>query len=180
MVVNRYVKSLYDVSIESNQESVFLKQIELLQKFLKDIPETDKFLKGHELLTYKGNAFIQNLIKELSLSVEIGNFLKLILKNKRFSLLPEICEKYLYYVGKRHGKKTFYVTYSKEFTSEDEKILVQNLGKVFKCDIKLVTRKDERLIDGLQIRHRSKVLDYSMKSKLLRLGNAMKGDDNEH
>ena len=40
----------------------------------------------------------------------------------------------------------------------------------------VLPKKDDSLIDGLQIRYGSKVLDYSIRSKLERLKKSMKGE----
>ncbi len=179
-VVGRYVKSLYDVSRKNNLEEEYVKQIEAVKQFVGKIPDRAKILKRLTLLSYREIAFVENMIKELSLVAEIGNFLKLLLKNRRFNLLPEICKAYISFVDAKRGKKVFCVKYAKQFSDEDKIKLQKELSEIFSGDIECIASKDESLIDGIQIRYRSKVLDYSMKSKLLRLEDAIKGDRNEY
>ncbi|MBE6447146.1 MAG: ATP synthase F1 subunit delta [Alphaproteobacteria bacterium] len=179
-VINRYVKSLHGVSLQNNKENEYLKQIVSVDDFIKKIPNNEKVLKRLTLLAYREVSFIENMIGELKLSKEVGNFLKLLLKNKRFGLISDVCKSYISFVESRHGKKTFYITYAKHFSNEDENKLKQELGTIFQCDVECIARKDSSLIDGIQIRYRSKVLDYSLKSKLVRLESAIKGDNYEH
>ena len=176
-VVDRYVRALYDVSVDAKQESQFLDQIEAVYKFIGEMQDAEKALKRFSLLTEEGYAFVSYLSEKLNLLSEIENFLKLILKNKRFSKFLLICKTYISFVDKKlHDKKVFYVTHAGNFSDKDQKKLIEEIKDLFGGEIECKTKKDESLIDGLQIRYRSKILDYSMKSKLNRLDRAMRGD----
>ena len=97
--------------------------------------------------------------------------------NKRFSLLSEISKSYSDYLKDIEGTKTVFVTYAKEFSEKDKVDLLDNLKEVFECDnVECVLRKDATLIDGIQIQYNSKMLDYSVKSKLARLHKAIRRD----
>ena len=129
-VVGRYVKSLYDVSRKNNLEEEYVKQIEAVKQFVGKIPDQAKILKRLTLLSYREIAFVENMIKELSLVAEIGNFLKLLLKNRRFNLLPEICKAYISFVDAKRGKKVFCVKYAKQFSDEDKIKLQKELANL--------------------------------------------------
>ncbi len=179
-VVHRYVKSLYEVSVMMNCEKNFLEQIKNIGNFINKLEDSEKILKRLSLLSKNGFDFVQEMINELSLSKEIGNFLKLLLKNKRFELLPEICIAYENFIDSIHGKKTFYITYAKNFDKKMKKDLEEKLKSIFTGDLEFIFNADNALIDGFKIQYHSKVLDYSMKSKLVRLGNAIRGDIYEY
>ena len=115
------------------------------------------------------------LKNELKLSKEVGNFLALLLKNKRLSLIAEICSAYLLFIDRTSGKKVFLVTHATDFSRTDKKQLGDNLYKVFGGKIEFVSRKDPSLIDGIKIQFHSKILDYSMKSRLTRLRHVIQG-----
>ena len=73
-------------------------------------------------------------------------------------------------------KRIFYVTYAKDFSEKTRNELAQRLRELVGGTVEFVTRRDESLIDGLQIRYGSKILDYSAKSKLNRLKRSMCGE----
>ena len=124
----------------------------------------------------EGEIFVNTLISELELFKEIGNFLKLILYNKRFTMILDFCEAFEKLYKKMNDSNVFYITYAKEFTEKNRSELTQYLQELVDGNIEFIVRKDESLIGGLQIRYGAKLLDYSVKSKLDRLKKALKGE----
>ncbi|MDR0968857.1 MAG: ATP synthase F1 subunit delta [Holosporaceae bacterium] len=175
-IVERYAKSLYEVAVSTGIEGAVLKQITSVRDCVSAVDNREKFLKKISLVPELGENFISQLKDDLKLLPEVGNFLALLLKNKRLPLIIEICDGYLAFVDKIEEKKTFYVSYATKFTKTDEKKLIASLSKVFDGDIKCVAKKDPSLIGGAKVRFRSKILDYSVKSKLERLHRAIRGD----
>jgi ATP synthase F1 delta subunit len=122
---------------------------------------------------------VNRLKKELKLSPEVSAFLDLLRKNKRLTMIIEMCNAYISLADKENSKEIILVTYAKKFPKNDEKKLLQSieaLGRQMLC----VTRKDPALIAGVKIQYRSKILDYSIKSKLDRLCNAITGNVHEN
>lgn len=174
VVINRYVKALFEVSV--GREADFLKQIRAIRVAIKSLKESKKLLKRLSLIIKDGEIFIDTLVSELELFDEVGNFLKLILYNKRFNMILAFCDAYEKLCNQMNNKKIFYVTYAREFSEKSKAELLQHLQELVKGDIEFVVRKDPSLIGGLQVRYGSKVLDYSVKSKLDRLKKSLKGD----
>ncbi|MDR2158285.1 MAG: ATP synthase F1 subunit delta [Holosporaceae bacterium] len=179
-VVNRYIKSLYEVSMSLGIEKIVLTQMKSIKDYVAVIDNYEKYLKKFSLMTKSGENFISMLKDELNLSKEVGNFLDLLLKNHRLSLLMEICDAYLSFVDKIKGKKIFYITYAKGFSKSDEKRLAGDLRAVFGGEIECVSVQDPLLVGGIKIQFRSKILDYSVKSRLARLSSAIRGDNYEN
>lgn len=172
-VVSRYVKALYEVS--AGRESEFLRQLQAVRNAIESLDNREKLFKRFSLLPKDGDALVRTLIQELELLPEIGNFLKLVLSNKRFSAILEICEVYEKFYDHMTGKKIFHVTYANNFSEQSKSELSKHMQELFGENIEFVVHQDTSLIDGLQIRYGSKILDYSMKSKLERLKKSIKG-----
>lgn len=173
-VINRYVKALYEVS--AGQESEFLEQVRAVRKAIESLKNREGLFKRFSLLPKDGEEFINTLVSELELLSEVGNFLKLVLCNKRFSEILDICLAYEKFFDKMNGKKIFHVVYAKSFSKQTKAELSKHLQKLFGGKVDFVARQDASLIDGFQVRYGSKILDYSMKSKLSRLKKSMKGE----
>lgn len=178
-VINRYVKSLYEISISRGTEKVVYKQLELIKNYILAMGEYEKFLKKIFLLTEQGKAFISQLKNALKLSGEIDNFLNLLLKNKRLPLIIKICDNYFSFVDNIRGKKKFYITYAGDFSKSNERHLKDDLYNVYGGEIECICNQDSSLIGGIKVRFRSKILDYSVKSRLAQLHCAIRGDNCE-
>ncbi len=173
-MVVKYVKALYEVSI--GRELEFLEQVRAVRKAMESLKNRESLFKRFSLLPKEGGTFVDTLISELELLQEVGNFLKVVLNNKRFSEILDICSAYEKFFDQMNGKKIFYITYAKSFPKQTKAELSKHLQELFDGKVDFVARKDASLIDGFQIRYGSKILDYSMKSKLNRLKKSMKGE----
>ena len=173
-VVNRYVKALYEVA--ADREAEFLLQIKSVREAIESLEGREKMLKRFSLLIKDGEVFVDTLVSELELLPEVSNFLKVVLSNKRFSIILDICAAYEKFCDRMSEKKIFYVSYAKDFSEKTRNELAQRLRELVGGTVEFVTRRDESLIDGLQIRYGSKILDYSAKSKLNRLKRSMCGE----
>jgi F-type H+-transporting ATPase subunit delta len=175
-IVNRYVKALYEVAVSLKIEKQISDELRVLKDCVLIIDEYEKYLKKFSLMAEYAKKFIIVLKEELDLSKQTENFLMLLMKNNRLSLLVEICNEYLSFVDKKQGKKVFFVTYAADFSKTDEQRLINKLSTVFDGNIECVSKKDPSLIGGMKIQFRSKILDYSVKSELARLHRTIKGD----
>ncbi len=173
-VINRYVEALYEVG--TDRETEFLQQIKAVREAIESLDSREKILKRFSLLVNEGETFVNTLISELELLPEIGNFLKLILSNKRFSIILDICAAYEKFCDQMKDKRIFYVTYANDFSEKTRNELAQHLRELVGGTIEFVVRQDKSLIGGLQIRYGSKILDYSVKSKLNRLKRSICGE----
>ncbi|MDR0677576.1 MAG: ATP synthase F1 subunit delta [Holosporaceae bacterium] len=179
-LVNRYLKSLYKVTVSSGKEVTIVKEMDSIKKYIFAIDNYDKYLQKASLISKIGEEFIFHLKKCLKLSKQTENFLKLLHKNKRLSRIAEICDEFSGFLEKMEGKKTFYIDYAKSFSAVEKKKLQKNLQEVFGGEINCLYSCNPSLIGGITIRFHSKILDYSLKSKLLRLHSAIKGDNYEN
>jgi F-type H+-transporting ATPase subunit delta len=179
-VVNRYVRSLHEVSVSCGTEKVVQQQLQLIKDYILAMDGYEKILSKVFLLTESGKAFIAQLKDDLKLSEEVSNFLHLLLKNKRLPLIIEMCDGYFSFIDSVRGKKKFYITYAGDFSKSDEKHLKEDLHSVYGGEIECICDEDPSLIGGIKVRFRSKILDYSVKSRLAQLRCAIRGDNCEN
>ncbi|MDR2646143.1 MAG: ATP synthase F1 subunit delta [Holosporaceae bacterium] len=179
-IANKYAKSLYDVSVSIGIEKGIADQLKILKDFILSMANYEKNLKKYSLISQYGEVFISQIKDELKLSKEVGNFLTLLLKNKRLPLIVEMCDAYFSLVSAVKGRKVFFITHATDFLSSDKKHLTDALHKIFGGKIEYVSRRDPSLIGGIKIQFRSKILDYSVKSKLTRLQSAIRGSSYEN
>jgi F-type H+-transporting ATPase subunit delta len=137
-------------------------------------------LKKKILILEQGEVFISQLKNDLQLSEEIHNFLSLLLKNKRLALIIKICDCYFKFVDNICGKRKFYITYARSFSKSDEKQLCKDLRNVCEGEIEFISNRDPSLIGGIKVQFCSKILDYSIKSRLAQLRSAIEGDNCEN
>lgn len=179
-LIDRYVRSLYEVGKATKNERRIAKELLLIKNTIIEMDSYKKLLKRVSFLSEEGSKFADFLKTNLKLSAEVSNFLNLLLHNNRFGMIIEICDAYAVYLDKLDGKKLLYLTLAKEQTKTSINELLNNLKTVFGDKIECVTRIDPAIKDGFKLQYQSKVLDYSLKSKLRRLRTAIRRDSYEN
>ncbi|MDR2067979.1 MAG: ATP synthase F1 subunit delta [Holosporaceae bacterium] len=179
-IVNRYARSLYEVSISIKMEADVLRQMQSVKKYVLAVENYKKALKKDSLLRECGLEFVSKLKKELKPSPEVSAFLDLLHKNKRLTMIVEICDAYISLADKENSRATILVTYAKKFPKTEEKKLVDNMREILGRRVLCITQRDQTLVDGIKIQYRSKILDYSIKSRLDHLCNAITGSTHEN
>jgi F-type H+-transporting ATPase subunit delta len=176
---SRYVRSLHAAAIDVKLELLILEQLRAIKKMVMSIDNYKKFLKKLMLLKSFGARYVEYLKNTLGLCDILGNFLELLLFNGRINMLVEICDAYEALVNKIADRKQILLTFARETPISEQSKLRNDLVGVFGENVECRVHIDPSIIDGFKVRHRSKILDYSIKSKIRRLQNAIEREDDE-
>jgi F-type H+-transporting ATPase subunit delta len=106
---------------------------------------------------------------QITLGVQLKNFIALIVLNKRLVVLPEIAEVYQRLVARRESITRVEATAAYALSEEQLDTLRQALELRFDSSIKLNVTEDSSLIGGVILRSGNWVMDGSIKGKLSRL-----------
>jgi F-type H+-transporting ATPase subunit delta len=132
------------------------------------------------LLPQEGERFIEFLKTNLKLSAHVVNFLDLLLHNERFGMIIDICDAYFSLLAKMSGKKFFLLTFAKKVPESIIEDFSLSLVDIFGGEVECIVNEDPSLIDGVKLQYRSRVLDYSLKSRLRRLHGAIRRENYEN
>ena len=176
VLASKYAKALYAVAEGKGKVPEFLEEVKAVSKSLRSMQDGEKLFKRFSLMPKDGEQLISTLTDDLGLRGEVKNFLRLILWNHRFSEILDICKSFEDLCDEVKGR-VFHVTFAKDFSEEKKQELRDSLKKAdeVSLNVKIVEDQDDSLIGGFQVRHKSKLMDYSVKSKLFRLRAALKG-----
>ena len=103
----------------------------------------------------------------------LGNFLKLVIKNKRFQLLDEIENLYDNYLMQKRNTLAAEVISSHKLSKSERYIVQEYLQKNFSKSVSLKYRTKKTLIGGLVIRSNEWTLDLTIEGKLRHLTKAL-------
>lgn len=180
VVVSRYVESLYGASVKSDAVKEVAEQISSIKATMTIIPNYRKFLKRMSFFPKDGLEFVEFLKKNLNLRAEVSNFLDLLLVNDRFYMIVDMCDAFSDYLDKISGKKRVYLTLAKNQEESTLRNLVNKIRESFGEETECITRLNPALKGGFTLQYQSKVLDYSLASKLRRLKSAIRREGYEN
>ncbi|MGL5440430.1 MAG: ATP synthase F1 subunit delta [Filifactoraceae bacterium] len=98
LVQERYARSLFDVAVETKCQEQIMEQLNFIYKIIQDKPEFLKLLSAKTMGKHEIKEVISSVF-EGKLSEFIINMMKIMVDNKRISLISKVCESYksIYY-----------------------------------------------------------------------------------
>jgi F-type H+-transporting ATPase subunit delta len=108
-----------------------------------------------------------------ALDAKIRNFFDELLRNRRFSLLPEVAAMFAAMRNEVENITDVQVTSAVELSDAQRKRLADALKKRFKKDVRLSCDIDAALIGGAVIRSGDLVIDGSLRARLAALSSAI-------
>lgn len=108
-----------------------------------------------------------------SMSVELGNLVRLLAENSRLAALPEIA---LLYEERRvaaQGVRQVLVRSAFPVDADQEQMLAKALARRLGAQVELTVEQDPDLIGGVEIHAGDLVIDDSVRGKLKQLSNAL-------
>ncbi|HIP52406.1 MAG TPA: F0F1 ATP synthase subunit delta [Chromatiales bacterium] len=166
-VARPYAEAVFQRARETGNLENWSEMLELLKLIVTDSQMT-ALVSSPELSREELTQIILDVAGD-RLDREGRNLLRLLIENKRLSVVPEI--RALYETLKDESEGAIHVEVSSPFelTSEQEKTLASALQERLGREVNIATRTDPSLIGGLLIRAGDLVIDGSVQGHLRRL-----------
>jgi F-type H+-transporting ATPase subunit delta len=167
-VVYRYAEALYEVAEEAGALPEIDSDVAGISKIMSEPAIKDFCLRASSSAESR-KLFLQTAVLPFISSDLMKNFIDTVRENNREALLPYLPEVY-HEICNEHKK---IITVTAEFASEpNEKVLAvleKKLKKRLNCDIELVVRVNESLIQGFRVIWKNRLLDRSAAGQLRQL-----------
>lgn len=175
LISKTYGDALFDIAVESKKTDVFFEEVKGLKKVLEENPELLKFLRHPDIELSEKVAAVENIFKG-RLSDEIVGLLRIVVTKGRSSELMSILD---YFIAKTKEFKKIgvaSVTSASEISDEQKKKIVEKLlSSTSYKEFEMNYSVDPELIGGIVIRIGDRVVDGSVRSKLLNLKRELSG-----
>ena len=179
-VSRRYAKALFDITKENSLEQIMFKEVNnileiiISEKRFKKLLESPVLTSKEQKLMIEG-VFSVNDKKKIIVSEEMFKFFKVIASNRRLNILKNVLYSFSNLVKSMNQEVNVKVTSALPL---NENILLQIKG-IFsnktKKQINIVSYVDKSIIGGIILQIGSNLIDASIKSKILKINNVIKG-----
>lgn len=169
--VKLYSTSLFSYSIDNK----------ILDNVAKDCANLANLFAQNSALLKNASAPIYSEIKQqeilgvaisaLNCAKETVNFIFLLARNKRLSLLDKIIAHFILLYKNHLGKKLIEVTSSYAMSEKEIQELQKKLEQIYSAEIELTLKQDPEILGGLIIKQNNQMLDASLKTKFENLTN---------
>lgn len=166
-----YARAAFDIAEKNNEQQKWSEMFELMATVAYD--PTMRAVLDSPRLSQQQSAELFIAVCEQYINERAKNFIKLLAKNDRITLLPEIAALFQHYLAEAEGTVDAEVIAASEVSEiQLEKIaasLKQRLGK----EVRVSSRIDDSLIGGAIIRAGDLVIDGSIRGRVNKLSNAL-------
>ncbi len=179
-VSRRYGKALFEIARENSLEQNMANDIARLLEILESNNLFKKLFNSPLLSSKKQEALVDNIFsttdrKKIKVNKNIFVFLKVLALNRRLKILKSSL--YAFQSMVKEMKQEINVSVTTATPLDDE--VINNIKKVLsdstKKKINLVGVIDKKIIGGIILRVGSFLIDTSIRSKILKINNAIKG-----
>ncbi|WP_259430982.1 F0F1 ATP synthase subunit delta [Coxiella burnetii] len=175
-----YAKAAFADGQKANQLEAWLAVFTAFSKIIKN-KEVARQIINPKFSDKEIKTLLFDLIQTIEpestkqLKDKIDHFLQLLIDEKRLMILPDIALVYQQLLNKYQDIIEASVTYVFPLNDEHRQQIKKQLEKRFNAEVKLKMIKDESLLGGVIIRAGNWVMDGSIKGKLTRLAENLKG-----
>jgi F-type H+-transporting ATPase subunit delta len=164
-VARSYAEGVFDLARKHNLHKEFTAGFQALSVVLGE-PSVRTFLVSPKLdvKTKKTvlRAALANRVHPLFL-----NFLQVVIDKRRQGILADISEQYFGLLDAAQGRMHVQVTVAREASPELQKDISARLSEIFGKTVLPHIQVDRRILGGIIVRHQDKVIDGSLRRRLL-------------
>ena len=171
----RYAHALLDLAEQQKKLDQVAEDLRGLRALIDGSDEFRRLLRNPLFDRDKQDAAMKAVLDKAGVDPVTKNFCLVVSKNRRLFALPEMIDGYLQELARKRGEVTAKVTVARELNKDQESALTDALKRSVGGKVNIETRVDPELIGGMVVHVGSRMIDNSLRSKLNRLQQQMKG-----
>jgi F-type H+-transporting ATPase subunit delta len=174
-LAGRYASALFDLARDEKQIEAVTGSLDALNQALADSREFRQLVSSPLVdRDDAGDAFAA-IAGQLNLDPITANFLGVLARNGRKGQLPQVIRLFRRVASEHRGETTAEVVSAHPLNDDQVAKLKAQLRARLGRDVAIDARTDPQILGGLIVKVGSQMIDASLKTKLNRLAQAMKG-----
>ncbi len=169
----RYCEAVFRAALEAKA----LEQVEAdfftLESTLHANSKNKYLLIGKVVPKRIKEKFWDNIVESNKFNKLTNNFVKTLVAHNRLDILPKVIANFHHKVRDKKGVLTAHVTTATELDKDAIKAIASDLKIVFGKEIEVKSKVRKRIIGGIIVRVGSKMIDYSINTRLEKMKQIM-------
>lgn len=174
-LAGRYASALFDLARDQKQIESVGDSLEALSQALLDSKDFDELVASPLVSREEAGRTFAALAPQLGLDPITANFLGVLARNGRKNELGSIVRAFRRLAAEHRGEATAEVMTARPLSDDQLEALRQQLRARAGRDVNIEATVDHSLLGGIIVKLGSRQIDASIRTKLNRLAQAMKG-----
>jgi F-type H+-transporting ATPase subunit delta len=170
-----YAAALFELAEADKALERVATELLQIQSMIASSSDLERVMRSPVISLEDQRRAIDAVLAAVGSSDLVRRFVGLVGHNRRLYVLPKIIAAFAKRLAARRGETAAEVTSATPLSNEQTKAIVASLKKAIGSNVVLLTRTDQSLLGGLVVKVGSRMVDSSLKTKLLRLSLAIKG-----
>lgn len=170
-IARPYAEAVFDLASENDNLELWSEMMEFLSVVVADGDMSS--LIGNPSVD---SARLTDILLDIAggrINEQCQNLVKLLVRNKRIPIIPEIAVQFEALKNQKEGAIDVVITSAFEMKPAQEQIIADALKKKFNREVNISNKTDPNLIGGIHIKAGDTVIDGSIKGQLNRLANEL-------
>lgn len=165
LVSKRYASALFELAFEEQNHHKVQEELGFILSCIKDEPSFFELLKSPLITADEKKDIISNVFRD-RVSMEVLNFLRIIIDKGREAYIEDIVKEYILLVDSVINKVDAVAITAVPMEKQDLLTLQTNLSKSSGKNIQLQNQVDPTIIGGVLVKIGDKVIDGTIKNRL--------------
>ncbi|MBI4410555.1 MAG: ATP synthase F1 subunit delta [Gemmatimonadetes bacterium] len=171
-IARSYAEALFELGERQDQQEAFARASEELATLLEREPRLRAFLETPKVEAAAKKRVLRDALGERVPALFL-NFLQVVIDKRRQRLLREIAREYRSLLDERLGRLHVQVLLAREPDERTEREIAEELSQALGRKVIAHLRVEPAILGGIVVRYRDRVLDGSLRRKLLSLRRRM-------
>lgn len=172
-LIKNYVVALFNNAKERDIADVVFEQIKIINTIIEDNVDIKRSLLSPIISKKYKMQLVSTLSTTLKVDRIVYNFLSLLVKNSRTSILSLVIGVYHELWCKEKGVQIIYITSAKILEKQEQDWIRNFIQEKLRKEFQMMYSVDPAIIGGITIKYESILIDYSIKGSLARISKAM-------
>src|SRR5215510_5594128 len=174
-MAGRYAAALFELAKEQKQLDQVERDVRTFQSLLEGSADLARLVRSPVISAEAQARALAAVLAKAGISGFTGNFLKLIVRNRRLFAVGDMLKAFQGLLARERGEISADVASAHALSGEQMQVLADSLKASIGRNVQIRTRVDPNLLGGLIVKVGSKMIDSSLRTKLNNLKVAMKG-----
>lgn len=175
VIAERYATALFELAESQGALDQVAGDLKALKAMIRESADLRRLLDSPVLTRAETGKAVAALAEAAKFAALTANFLGLLAKNRRLSVLAGIIDAYLGRLAAKRGELSANVASAVPLSAAQQEALASSLKSAFGANVAVDVTVDPSLLGGMVVKVGSRMVDSSLKTKLQHLKLAMKG-----